>query len=130
MLCSVAIKICLGLIGVIRWRETIRWYLKFFLHLFDVAIWIENWLLNRIHFSKMYYLGLRNNLQLKLLNIVTDVFISQCIRMQHFPVKLEERLRCRVCARIIWIFCLVTNIWRLAHIFTYLASHICDILKS
>jgi len=93
---------CDQMISYYSTPKSIRWYIKVFFHLFDVMIWNACWLYNKVKYTRMSYLEYRNDIVAKLLNFDSKVSFSPSIQnkcnVQHYPKKLEKRLRCRVCS--------------------------------
>lgn len=78
-------------------RKTIRWYMKVFLHLLDVAVWNSCWVYNQINSrNKISYLNFRDKLILDLSG--PNSLPLRIQKKDHFPKKLEKRVRCRLCS--------------------------------
>lgn len=83
-------------------RKSVHWYLKVFFYLLDVAVWNACWIYNKINAKAMSYLEYRDHIALNLLKPESEISVSEhsCnVNMQHFPQKLNRRIRCRVCAK-------------------------------
>lgn len=82
-------------------RKYVRWYMKIFFHLFDVTIWNACWLHNKVNKEKKTYLQFREEIALALMQIEPQGTASLAASKpdQHFPKKLEKRLRCRICSK-------------------------------
>lgn len=81
-------------------RKSLPWHIKLFFHIIDITIWNACWLYNKTHLNSMNYFEFRNDLAKKLLNIdcpTSVVPASNTPETQHFPKKLNRRLRCRIC---------------------------------
>lgn len=82
-------------------RKSLRWYIKFFFHIMDIAIWNSCWLYNKTESTNMNYLQFRNEIARQLLGISR---IKKAISLihnnerNHCPKKLSKRVRCRVCS--------------------------------
>lgn len=82
-------------------RKSVRWYLKLFFHVFDISLWNSCWLYNRVHNNKKSYLQFRDDIAEALLQYVGNSSNSRPSTnslSQHFPIKLQKRIRCRVCS--------------------------------
>uniref|UniRef100_A0A1B6IXW2 PiggyBac transposable element-derived protein domain-containing protein n=2 Tax=Homalodisca liturata TaxID=320908 RepID=A0A1B6IXW2_9HEMI len=78
-------------------RKSLRWNMKIFFHLMDIALWNSAYIFSKLS-GKMTYLSFR------------DVIIKHFIQMEqvqrpfrasssggHLPVKVQKRLRCKIC---------------------------------
>lgn len=83
-------------------RKSLRWYIKIFFHLMDVALWNSTYITHKLNLNqkKITYLEFRD---LVIKNYVGDLEVRRPLRPStssssaHLPVKLAKRVRCHVC---------------------------------
>lgn len=79
-------------------RKTIRWYMKLFFHLLDIALWNGHYIYKKITQKPKTFLEFRNDIILALTRLdVPDT--SRPPMNAHFPRKVEKRKRCRICSQ-------------------------------
>lgn len=95
-------------------RKTIRWYLKLFFHLMDVALWNSHFLYKKATGKKISYLNFREEVASAMVDLhkpLDDITARRNMPTQpHFPVKCNKRKRCRQCSKdrkktLTWFVC-------------------------
>ncbi len=88
-------------------RKTIRWQLKVFFHLMDLSLWNGHFLYNfgKAKQQQKSYLEFRDAVIIEFLKSSIRNLVPRALPMgdlelpsDHYPMKLEKRLRCRYCA--------------------------------